>query len=109
LIVGPKNKVAASILCNSMGLPTATYSSAVVNPYSDLTPIVSAHMGQKWVLCADPMQIDTVEVAFLNGVETPTLYQKDNDDDILGRSYIGFIDIAAKAIEWRGMFLNAGA
>jgi len=108
LIVGPKNKIAASILCNSASSPDATYSSGVVNPFGDLTPIVSAHMGQKWVLAANPNQIDTVEVAFLNGKDTPTLYSTDNDGDILGRSYVGYIDIGAAALEFRGLQYNAG-
>jgi hypothetical protein len=91
-----------------MSSPDATYSSGVINPFGDLTPIVSAHMGQKWVLAANPNQIDTVEVAFLNGQDTPTLYSNDNVGDILGRTYVGYIDIGAAALEYRGMQYNAG-
>lgn len=108
LIVGPKNKIAASVLCNSSSSPDATYNAGVVNPFGDLTPIVSAHMGQKWVLSANPNQIDTVEVAFLNGKDTPTLYQNENVGDILGRTFVGYIDIGAAALEFRGLQYNAG-
>jgi len=108
LIVGPKNKIAASILCNSASNSDATLNSGVINPFGDLTPIVSAHMGQKWVLSANPNQIDTVEVAFLNGKDTPTLYQNENVGDILGRTFVGYIDIGAAALEFRGLQYNAG-
>ena len=72
-------------------------------------PVISGHIStKKWFLIGDPNEIDTVEVAFLDGKETPTLYAVENDGDILGRSFVGYIDYVAKALEWRSMFYNPG-
>lgn len=54
-------------------------------------------------LVADPASCDTIEVAFLNGNENPTIETIDNDKDILGRSWRTYIDIGAKAMDFRGM------
>jgi hypothetical protein len=72
-----------------------------------LVPVISGHIpGKKWFLVAD--NIDTVEVAFLNGKDTPTIESIDNDGSILGRTYLAYIDYAAKALDYRGMFCNPG-
>lgn len=108
LICGFANKMAAEILCNSTTDTTLT-GNADFNPFRGLTPIVSGHVpGKKWFASANPNQIDTVEVAFLDGRDTPTVYQVENSGDILGRTYVGYIDLAAKALEWRSMYYNAG-
>lgn len=109
ILGGFENLVAASILCNSTTDATAT-SNADFNPYRNmgLVPVISGHIpGKKWFLVAD--NIDTVEVAFLNGKDTPTIEAIDNDGSILGRTYLAYIDYAAKALDYRGMFCNPGA
>lgn len=109
ILGGFENLVAASILCNSTTDATAT-GNADFNPYRNmgLVPVISGHIpGKKWFLVAD--NIDTVEVAFLNGKDTPTIEAIDNDGSILGRTYLAYIDYAAKALDYRGMFYNPGA
>jgi hypothetical protein len=61
-----------------------------------------------WFLAADPARIDTVEYAYLEGqegvfTETRTGFEVDGIE-IKARH-----DFAAKAIDWRGLFKNAGA
>lgn len=108
ILGGFENLVAASILCNSTTDATAS-SNADFNPYRNmgLVPVISGHIpGKKWFLVAD--NIDTVEVAFLNGKDTPTIEAIDNDGSVLGRTYLAYIDYAAKALDYRGMFCNPG-
>lgn len=109
ILTGSAYKIAASLLVNSTTDTTLT-GNANYNPFNELRAVASAHIpGNKWYMIANPNQIDTVEMAFLNGKDTPTLYQVDNDGDILGRKFVGYIDIGAKALDFRGMFYNAGA
>ena len=109
ILGGFENLVAASILCNSTTDATAS-SNADFNPFRNmgLVPVISGHIpGKMWFLVAD--NIDTVEVAFLNGKDTPTIEAIDNDGSVLGRTYLAYIDYAAKALDYRGMFCNTGA
>lgn len=106
VVGGFDNKMAIEILCNST-VDTTASSNANYNPFGGLTPIISGHITtDKWYIIADPNMIDTVEVAFLDGVETPTLSRIDNENDILGSSFMGYLDIGAKALDFRGMAYN---
>jgi hypothetical protein len=114
LLVGPKNRVAASILTASMaGFSGTTYvagtDGSMANPFGDIEPIVTPHLSTAFYLVADPNMADTVEVAFLDGRETPTIYSVDNDSDILGRTFVGYFDVGAAAIDYRGMHKHNGA
>lgn len=61
-----------------------------------------------WYLAADPNRHDTVEVAFLNGQETPYLEAKDGWS-VDGVEYKVRIDAVAAALDFRGLVYNAGA
>ena len=109
LMVGPKNRVAGHILTTSMQDTTATSNAnGASNAFSDLTTITTPHLGQDWYMAASPTANDTVEVAFLEGKESPTLYQNENEGDVLGRSFVAYFDIGASAIGYQGLFKNAG-
>jgi len=45
-----------------------------------------------WYLLADPNVLAAVEVAFLNGVEQPTVEQAVEDFETLGIKFRGYID-----------------
>lgn len=109
LICGFENKIPAEILTNSTQQTDATYN-VDFNPFrGQLVAVVSGHITtKKWFMAADPNEIDTVELAFLDGRDAPTLYQAENQGDILGRSFVGYIDYVAKALEWRSMYYNPG-
>ena len=114
LLVGPKNRVAASILTTSMhGYTGSDYvagtAGSMASPFSDIVPIVTPHISNAFYLVADPNMADTVEVAFLDGRESPTVYSVDNDGDILGRTFVGYFDVGAAATDYRGMHKHNGA
>jgi hypothetical protein len=94
---------------------TATTPSAVagVNAFAGrLEPIeeprlIPAAGADPWFLAADPNRIDTVEYAYLdgsNGVYTETRMGFEVD----GMEIKARHDFASKAIDWRGLYRNAG-
>lgn len=110
LVVGPKNRVAAHILTTSMQDTTASSNAnGGSNAFSDLVAITTPHFGNEWLMAADPNSADTIEVAFLDGKETPTIYEVSNNGDILGKTWVAYLDVGASALDFRGMFKNDGA
>ncbi|HPT48296.1 MAG TPA: hypothetical protein PLM07_20630 [Candidatus Rifleibacterium sp.] len=106
IIGGFENKVQTDLLVNSTTDTTAN-GNADFNPFRNFIGITTGHIStKKWFLVSD--MLDSVEVAFLDGKETPTLYAVENSGDILGRTFVGYIDYVAKALEWRSMFYNPG-
>lgn len=94
---------------------TATTPNAVagVNAFANrLEPIEEARLipaagPDPWFLAADPSRIDTIEFAYLEGqqgvyTETRSGFEVDGIE-VKARH-----DFAAKAIDWRGLFRNAG-
>jgi hypothetical protein len=71
-------------------------------------PRLDAASTDKWYLAAAPSQIDTVVVAFLDGIETPFL---DREDGFTrdGVSYKVRHDVNAYAGDYRGLYQNPGA
>jgi hypothetical protein len=73
------------------------------------TPITDSRLnGTAWYLIADPMQTDTVEVTYLDGVETPFMDQREGWN-VDGAEFKVRIDAGVKALHWRGLYKNAGA
>lgn len=92
-------------------LATTLYpqQNSQVNPFAgSLEQITEARLtGNGWYLFADPAMIDTVEYAYLEGEEG--LYTESRIGfDVDGVEIKGRLDFAAKAIDYRGMFYNAG-
>lgn len=110
IMTGSANKVNSEIVANSAALPVTEMSSGTYNPYYNvLSPICDANItGTKWYLAASPDQADTIEVAFLDGNEAPTLEERVSSD-ILGTEYWCYGDATAKALDFRGLYYNAGA
>ena len=61
-----------------------------------------------WFTAADPAMHDTIEVAYLNGNKTPYLESKDGWS-VDGVEMKVRIDAGVKAIDFRGLTMNAGA
>lgn len=57
---------------------------------------------------ADPRIYDTIEVAFLDGRDEPQIQQVDIYDP-MGIYWVGWIDVVAQALDFRGMAVNDGA
>ena len=82
----------------------------VKNPFRNaLTPIVEpAFEGYEWYLTAAPGMIDTIEVAFLNGNQSPVVEQQQGWN-VDGIEYKVRLDFGVFAYEHRGMYKNPGA
>lgn len=62
-----------------------------------------------WYLIANPNRIPALEVAFLGGVDRPTVQRADADFNTLGVQFRGFIDFGVKEQDYRGILKVAGA
>lgn len=68
-------------------------------------PQLDANSATIWYLAADPGQIDTVELSFLQGEESPVLEQEWNfKKDVLDHKIRQTFGV--KAIDWRGLYVN---
>ena len=100
------------ILLRSTALPDENKSSGVYNPWGGkLTPVSDPRLDSDsetaWYLIADPNQIDTIEVAYLNGNEMPYTEEK----NMFERDAVGYKirhDIGVGAMDYRGFYKNAG-
>ena len=61
-----------------------------------------------WYLLADPRDLATIQVVFLNGVETPTVEMADADFDLLGIAMRGYHDFGVSLMEPRGGIKSKG-
>jgi hypothetical protein len=84
---------------NLYGRGGARQLRVVASPYLD------ANSGTNWYAIADNSLIDTVEISFLSGEESPVL---ESDYNIRNDSYIYTVrqSFAAAVIEHRGIFAN---
>ncbi len=62
-----------------------------------------------WYLLADPNNIPAIEVAFLNGQESPTVETAEFDFDRLGLSMRAYMDFGVSKMEYRGGVKLKGA
>lgn len=115
LIVPVAYEATALELVNSISYNAANNNEGVKNLYGptgprNLTvigdPTLDANSSTTWYLAADPMQIDTVELTFLAGEESP---QIDTEWDFDTDTYKNKVrqTFGVKAIDWRGLFRNA--
>lgn len=107
LLVCPDDEVTADVLTTSINDVSSIFTMGPTNTFkkNGLVAISSAFLetSNGFYLIADPADCDTVEVDFLDGKETPTVTMADNENDILCRSWKYVFDVAAKAIDFRGM------
>lgn len=90
---------------------TASTKFATANIHQGLfKPVVSAYLsataltgysGTSWWLVADPAVVASVDVCFLNGVQTPTIESTDADFETLGISWRGYWDFGVAVSEYR--------
>lgn len=115
LIVPVNYEATALELVNSISYNAENNNEGVKNIYGpggprNLTviaePVLDASSTTNWYLAADPSQIDTVELTFLAGEESPTL---ESDWNMNNDTYEYKIrqTFGVKAIDWRGLYLNA--
>lgn len=119
LNIGPRFLIVPKALeTTARTLIAATYDPAGVvgtmtpNPFQGAMTVVSdalldADSTTAWYVAADPSMIDTIEVAFLDGIEEPFLDTQDgwNAD---GVEFKVRIDAGANPLDWRGLAKNVG-
>lgn len=72
-------------------------------------PIFDARItGDEWYLLADPNMHDTLEVGYLDGIETPFMDQQ-TGWTVDGTEFKVRIDATATPLAYQGMFKNAGS
>lgn len=110
LIVPPSLEEAALKVTNSAIVAAQANNANLIGP--SLTPIVEPRLedasAQGWYGAAEPGLIDTVEYAYLEGNEgvfTETRQGFDVDGMRVKCRHV----FGAKAIDWRGLYRNAGA
>jgi|GEM_PF-630689 len=103
-------------LLGSRAAPASSGNSGITNIWeNELVPVFDAQIGTlgggldtAWYLAADPMDIDTIEYAFLQGLETPALEQERAFDRLAIRYRI-YQAFAVKALDYRGLQKHNGA
>jgi hypothetical protein len=125
LLVPSALRVQADLLTSSRQLiasiaTTGSKSTLVPqdNPMAGKFSVVSsAYLGnasftgyssKAWYLLADPNVLPGIEVAFLNGVEQPTVEQAVEDFDTLGIKFRGYIDFGVAMQDPRAMLKVKG-
>lgn len=97
---------------NSGADPASGGNSAVFNTARNLIPIIEplldANSATAWYLFASPGRVDTVELSFLEGFETPVPHEW-IDDETMAQNFSIIHAYNAKAIDYRGMIKHAGA
>ncbi|NBC11538.1 MAG: hypothetical protein GVY24_07390 [Planctomycetes bacterium] len=115
LFVPPALKVLAQQLMNTTAInetTTANKPKVASNPHAGKFSVVtSAYLSnaaisggsnKAWYLFADPNRVPAIEVAFLNGKQTPTVERADADFSTLGVQFRGYIDFGVKEQDHRG-------
>ena len=111
LIVPAALELKAEQLVAQNLVPAAT-ASVVPQSIRTLAPIseprLDAASETAWYLAASPNQIDTIEYAYLEGQQGAYIETR-NGFDVDGVEIKCRLDFGAKAIDWRGLYKNAGA
>lgn len=113
LVVPGALETTAEQLINSIADP-AIANSAIFNPSRTLTQVTEPLLDAatdgttKFFLFADPSQVDTIEVSFLQGQETPVLNDY-VDEATWSRKIMVVQSFAAKAADHRGIQGHKGA
>lgn len=115
LIVPPGYSATALEIVNSQSYNAANNNEGVINIYGVngvrplqvvVEPILHASSTTIWYLAANTNQVDTVELAFLSGEESPVLTsEQDFDTDCYKYNVRQTFGVAA--IDWRGLFRNS--
>ena len=111
LVLGIANGAAADAVNDSLYDPDASNKLQKKNTsYKTFKELVATARitGNKQYAFADPTVLPVLEVAFLNGVQTPYLEQEQSFEQ-LGLQWRVYTDYAVGAIDWKGAAYNAGS
>jgi hypothetical protein len=68
----------------------------------------TGNSSKAWYLLADPIDLPVIEVAFLNGQESPTIETADADFNVLGVQMRGYHDFGVALQDFRGGLKSKG-
>ncbi len=108
LLVPVEWETSAEVILRSTALPDTGFSAAVFNPWANrLTAISDPRLtAGQWYCIADPNQIPTIEVAYLEGMNQPYVEEQlDFDSDALEIKVRH--DFGCGVMDYVGMFRNA--
>jgi hypothetical protein len=121
LLVPTALKVPAEMLMKSVLLnetTTANKPKPNTNPHVGKFEVVSSvylsnasftgASSKAWYLLSDPNRLPAVEIAFLNGVDRPTVEKTDADFSTLGIQFRGYIDFGVREQDYRGALKMKG-
>ncbi len=108
LLVSPDKEVEALQLLNSTADPSGS-NAGVANVFrNSLDLVVDAELtGNAWYLAASALDIDTIEVTYLNGEDMPKLESRVGFD-YLGMEWRIYIDYGVNVLDYRGLYKNVG-
>ena len=112
LIVPAALETAADSLINTQEGYDASDGPGKRNPFHKKLevipePTLDLVADAAWYLAADPRQFDTVEVCYLDGQEAPYI-EEDNEFIVDAWSFKIRFCWGIKALDWRGLYKNAG-
>jgi ATP-dependent Clp endopeptidase proteolytic subunit ClpP len=114
-ILPPELEDAFNVVTKAIYDPTIAAASQATtpmrpNPVANFAqPVVDGRLsGTSWFLAANPGQVDTIEVDYLDGNDQPFLDEREGWT-VDGTEMKVRIDAGVKALHWRGLFKNAGA
>lgn len=95
----------ARILLNSQYVPGETFVPNRVQGFAELVfdARLDANSSTEFFLAANPSIYDTIEVAYLNGIQTPVLEQKEGWG-VDGVEFKVRLDAGVKALDFRGLY-----
>ena len=70
---------------------------------------LSGYSATGWYLLADPRVLAAIEVAFLNGIDRPTVEKAEANFNTLGVRFRGYVDFGVAMQDYRAAVLMAGA
>lgn len=109
LIVPPELEVTAAQLISSVVDPTK--ANATPNPFANRLSVVSdpeLTTATEFYLASAPGYCPTIEVTYLNGVETPTM-ESAVQFDTLGIKWRIYQDVGVNLLDFRGLAKSTGA
>jgi phage head maturation protease len=121
LLVPNALNVVATSLSRDLELRDTTASTKFTtgNPHAGkFTPVRSSYLSNssytgfsttKWYLLADPSDVPVIEIAFLNGQESPVVETADADFSTLGIQMRGYFDFGVTKQDYRGGVASKGA
>lgn len=115
LLVPPSLRTQALLLLNSTAMPVAQMNSGTYNVWQDaglqlvVEPRLEPASGQPapWFLLADPALINTMDVAFLDGKQTPDIIEHE-EFRVDAISYKVRMVMGAGWVDYRGALKNPG-